>query len=162
MSEKIINKYPDAKTLRFKLEPVGKTEEHFVANRFLEQDKERADSYKKVKGYMDRYYKDLIESVLSNFKFEGKSKADLDKYAGLYFKSDKPDKDIKALDDMETTLCADIAKAFDGDDRYKKLYKSEFIKDILPAYLTDPSEKETVAEFNHFTTYFKLKRCFKI
>ena len=154
MIEKFVNKYPISKTLRFKLTPVGKTEEFFVTNRILENDKARAENYTKVKGYMDRYYKNYIESILSIFKFEGECKDTIERYAQLYFTTSRSDKENGELDNLEKALCVAIANAFSKDERYEKLYKKEFIKEYLPEYLTKKDEKEVVAEFNNFVTYF--------
>ena len=41
--------YPLSKTLRFELKPIGKTLSFIENHGLLEQDKHRADSYKKVK-----------------------------------------------------------------------------------------------------------------
>ena len=65
MKEHFINRYPLSKTLRFSLIPVGETENNFNKNLLLKKDKQRAENYEKVKGYIDRFHKEYIESVLS-------------------------------------------------------------------------------------------------
>ena len=53
------------KTLRFKLEPVGKTEEFIERAQVLENDERRAAEYKKVKDLIDNYHRWFIEQALS-------------------------------------------------------------------------------------------------
>lgn len=60
MKEQFINRYPLSKTLRFSLIPVGETENNFNKNLLLEKDKQRAENYEKVKGYIDRFTKNIL------------------------------------------------------------------------------------------------------
>lgn len=62
------NKYSMSKTLRFRLIPQGKTEEHFE-QKHLKYDVDRAKEYELVKEFIDRYHKTFIEKVLSTEKF---------------------------------------------------------------------------------------------
>lgn len=149
MIEKLINQNSLSKTLRFKLLPVGKTEENFNAKLTLERDKQRTESYKKVKGYMDRYHKYFIESVLSAFVLDR-----VKDYSELYYKSGKTDKDIDEMKKAEAKMRKDISSALTKDSRYKILNKKEFVRELLPKFLSEDEEKNTVAEFYDFTTYF--------
>ena len=99
MKEQFINRYPLSKTLRFSLIPVGETENNFNKNLLLEKDKQRAENYEKVKGYIDRFHKEYIESVLSKARIEK-----VDEYANLYWKSNKDDPDIKAMESLESDM----------------------------------------------------------
>ena len=92
MKEQFINCYPLSKTLQFSLIPVGKTKDNFNKKLLLERDKQRAENYEKVKGYIDRFHKEYIESVLVNARGEK-----IDEYADLYWKSNKDDSDAKAM-----------------------------------------------------------------
>lgn len=76
MKEQFINCYPLSKTLQFSLIPVGKTEDNFNKNLLLEKDKQRAKNYEMVKGYIDRFHKEYIESVLSKAR-KNQSKTEL-------------------------------------------------------------------------------------
>lgn len=60
MKEQFVNRYSLPKTLRSSLIPVGKTEDSFNKNLLLEKDKQRAENYEKVKGYIDRFHKEYI------------------------------------------------------------------------------------------------------
>lgn len=70
MKEQFINYYPLSKTLRFSLIPVGKTEDNFNKKLLLENDKQRAENYEKVKSYIDRFHKEYIKSALANARIE--------------------------------------------------------------------------------------------
>lgn len=150
MKEQFINRYPLSKTLRFSLIPVGETENNFNKNLLLEKDKQRAENYEKVKGYIDRFHKEYIESVLSKARIEK-----VDEYANLYWKSNKDDSDIKAMESLENDMRKQISKQLKSNARYKRLFGKELICEDLPSFLTDKDERETVERFRSFTTYFK-------
>lgn len=147
--DNFINRYPLSKTLRFSLVPIGKTEENFNAKQMLKEDEERAESYEKVKGYIDRYHKSYIESVLSAL-----SLSDLESYAELYYKTGKAESDKKEMTKLEGNLRKQIAAALTKPDRYKAMFKADMIKKLLPEFLTDKEEKDIVDEFEKFSTYF--------
>lgn len=150
MKEQFINRYPLSKTLRFSLIPIGETENNFNKNLLLEKDKHRAENYEKVKGYIDRFHKEYIESVLSKARIEK-----VDEYANLYWKSNKDDSDIKAMESLENDMRKQISKQLKSNARYKRLFGKELICEDLPVFLTDKDERETVECFRSFTTYFK-------
>lgn len=154
MIEKFVNKYPISKTLCFKLTPVGRTKENIKDKMILKQDIELNNNAQIVKGYMDRYYKHYIDSVLSAVSFETEIKGTIERYAKLYFITSRSIKESDDLDKIEKKLCSAIAETFTKDERYKKLNKKEFIKEVLPEYLTDQNEKNIVAKFNKAVTYF--------
>ena len=126
------------------------TAENFKAKLLLAQDEQRAESYKKVKGYMDRYYKKFIDDVLSRVELDG-----LNDYSELYLKSKKTEKENKLLTEKEKSYRKTISKAFKDSPEYKKLMGKDFIREILPSFLSDPTEKDEAAEFYDFTTYFQ-------
>lgn len=150
MKEQFINRYPLTKTLRFSLIPVGETENNFNKNLLLKKDKQRAENYEKVKGYIDRFHKEYIESVLSKARIEK-----VNEYANLYWKSNKDDSDIKAMESLENDMRKQISKQLTSTEIYKKrLFGKELICEDLPSFLTDKDERETVECFRSFTTYF--------
>lgn len=150
MKEQFINCYPLSKTLQFSLIPVGKTDDNFNKKLLLERDKQRAENYEKVKGYIDRFHKEYIESVLVNARVEK-----IDEYADLYWKSNKDDSDAKAMESLENDMRKQISKQLKSNARYKRLFGKELICEDLPSFLTDKEERETVECFRSFTTYFK-------
>lgn len=147
--DKFTNQYSLSKTLRFSLIPIGKTEENFNNALLLEKDKERAQKYDKVKKYIDRYHKHFIDEILSGLQL-----TEIDEYADLYFKSGKSEKDIKAMENLETKSRKNIASAFSKDKRFNSLFKKEIIEEILPSFLTSQEEKDDVLTFYSFATYF--------
>lgn len=151
MKEQFINRYPLSKTLRFSLIPVGETENNFNKNLLLKKDKQRAENYEKVKCYIDRFHKEYIESVLSKARIEK-----VNEYANLYWKSNKDNSDIKAMESLENDMRKQISKQLTSTEIYKKrLFGKELICEDLPSFLTDKDERETVECFRSFTTYFK-------
>lgn len=76
--DNFIKYYSVSKTLRFSLLPVGSTEENFNNKLLLEEDKERAVGYDKVKSYIDDCHRQHIESVLSKVSVDN-----IDNYAEL-------------------------------------------------------------------------------
>ena len=150
MKEQFINRYPLSKTLRFSLIPVGETDNNFNKNLLLKKDKQRAENYEKVKGYIDRFHKEYIESVLSKARIEK-----VNEYANLYWKINKDDSDAKAMESLEIDMRKQISKQLKSNARYKRLFGKELICEDLPSFLTDKDERETVECFRSFTTYFK-------
>ena len=155
MINEFINMYNLSKTLRFSLIPYWETEEYFMKRHLLDEDKERAESYVKVKEYIDRYHRDFIEKVLNTVVLNN-----VDEYSELYFKRNKSDAETKKMDELEAAMRKQISKCFrdysvSGEKIYPLLYKSELIKKLLPEFLTQEEEKTILAQFNDFSTYFQ-------
>lgn len=155
MINEFTNMYNLSKTLRFSLIPYWETEEYFMKRHLLDEDKERAESYVKVKEYMDRYHRDFIEKVLNTVVLNN-----VDEYSELYFKRNKSDAETKKMDELEATMRKQISKCFrdysvSGEKIYPLLFKSDLIKNLLPEFLTQEEEKTILAQFNDFSTYFQ-------
>lgn len=155
MINEFTNMYNLSKTLRFSLIPYWETEEYFVKRHLLDEDEERAESYVKVKEYMDRYHRDFIEKVLNTVVLNN-----VDEYSELYFKRNKSDAETKKMDELEATMRKQISKCFrdysvSGEKIYPLLFKSDLIKNLLPEFLTQEEEKTILAQFNDFSTYFQ-------
>ncbi len=144
------NMYSLSKTLRFSLIPEGKTEENFNLRLLLAEDEKRATEYTKVKNYIDRYHRHYIESVLSKFFLDG-----VDEYAALYYKPNKTDADVKSMEKSEEAMRKVISKVLQSSQEYKRIFGQDIIKDILPQFLTDREEIESVNMFQNFYTYFQ-------
>lgn len=161
MIEQFINRYSLSKTLRFSLLPVGKTEENFDKKLLLEQDEKLAAEYEKVKKYIDRYHKSFIDTSLSQFAELSCSHADdtdfcakINTYAALYYQKNK-DKSAQAKQDaMEANLRKIIAKKMESSDGYNNLFSKALIQEVLPGFLTEAEEKQSVELFKNFTSYF--------
>lgn len=155
MINEFTNMYNLSKTLRFSLIPYWETEEYFMKRHLLDEDKERAKSYVKVKEYMDRYHRDFIEKVLNTVVLNN-----VDEYSELYFKRNKSDAETKKMEELEATMRKQISKCFrdysvSGEKIYPLLFKSDLIKKLLPEFLTQEEEKTILAQFNDFSTYFQ-------
>lgn len=103
--------YPLSKTLRFELKPVGRTLESITASGILEQDKQRANSYVKVKKIIDDYHKAFIETVLGDTKLPytttGKNNS-LEEYYALYMCGTKDEKQKVLFDKVQEYYCKSI------------------------------------------------------
>lgn len=150
------NQYPVQKTLRFKLEPIGKTEKFVERAQILENDERRATEYLKVKEYIDRYHRQFIENALSKplLKTESQGKQDsLEDFIDCY-NNDNSDKRSNNLENIQDKLRAQIVKGFSQLPAFARITKKELIKEDLPQFLKDKNEREIVSHFDEFTTYF--------
>ena len=149
--------YSLSKTLRFELRPIGKTLSFIEKTGLLEQDKHRADSYVEVKSIIDKYHKYFIEKALSDFqlKYESNDKKDsLKEYFYYYKLTNRDENQKKVFEEIKTNLRKQIASRLKSQDQFKRITKSELIKEDLPEFLTDKDEIALVKEFDRFTTYF--------
>lgn len=149
--------YSLSKTLRFKLIPVGKTLEHILASGLLEQDEHRAESYVRVKEIIDNYHKAFIEKVLSDCKLhyeDRRSKDSLEEYYTYYMIGNRNEEQKKVLSEIQEKLRKQIVGCLTADTAYKRIDKKELIKEDLVSFVQTEEEKQLIAEFNDFTTYF--------
>lgn len=145
--KKFINQYPVDKTLKFKLDPVGETDNTIKRNLVLENDKRLAEEYKKVKAYIDRYHRQFIETSLNHDVLDVEGLREIfDCYC-----NDTSEKRSDNLSNMQKKLRKQVGKAFVGKNI---LFDKELICSELPKFLTDENEKKSVARFRDFTTYF--------
>lgn len=168
------NLYQVSKTLRFELRPIGKTLENIEKNGLLDQDEQRAESYKVVKKLIDFYHKHFIDSNLRNFQNAVRTSLQESPETPVAFiealstaqqfigKSDPAQK--KKYEAAQATLRKEIAKNFNT----KRLFGKELIKEDLSNYLCAAAQDgeelpmkmtideclDKVKEFNDFTTYF--------
>lgn len=161
--QQFTNLYPVSKTLRFELKPVGKTIDNIQDSDILKQDKHRHESYQKVKKIIDDYHKSYIDSVftaIDSTEIEANMQKSLRSFAELYRKTNRTQEDEASLDEIKTTLRELIVNTLTGSsdnkpgEAYTNLFKEEMIKTTLPSFVTLPDEKELLAEFKGFTTYF--------
>jgi len=147
--DNLTNKYPLSKTLRFRLIPVGKTMEHFTANRCLEVDEQRAEDYKAAKKIMDRRHRAFIEQVLQGLSLRG-----VEEYAELYYSSEKSDSDRKRMYSLADDLRSQIAVAFTRHADFTALRPYDMVSDGLTDYVDGDSEADIIENFRGFTSYF--------
>jgi hypothetical protein len=143
------NLYQLSKTLRFELKPVGKTLDFIQEKGLLNQDEERAESYKRVKKIIDEYHKVFIDECL-----KGTSIEEIDFFEQLYFKTIKEDVDKKALEALQKKFRKQIAERFTKTDAFKRLFGKELIKEDLAQIVQDESALNDIEDFKNFTTYF--------
>ena len=156
--EQLTNLYPVSKTLRFELQPIGKTRENIEKRGILQQDEERAENYKLVKGFIDEYHKQYIKSRLWNFELplddEGRHNS-LAEYRALYELPKRDAEDEAAFTEVKDNLRAIIARRLtEKGSAYDRIFKKELIREDLIEFLEDENDKEIVRQFADFTTYF--------
>lgn len=152
-----IRLYPLSKTLRFKLIPLRKTLEYIVSNGLLEQDRHRAESYVRVKDIIDNYHKAFIERVLSTFKLQyadRQSKDSLEEYYIYYMVGNKTEEQLKVFSEIQEKLRKQIAGCLVSDPVFKRIDKKELIKEDLVDFVSTEEERQLIAEFKDYTTYF--------
>lgn len=155
--EQFTNLYPVSKTLRFELQPIGKTKENIEKNGILEQDEQRAKDYIIVKGFIDEYHKRYIQDRLWEFKLPLKSEEHLDsleEYQQLYELSKRDASQEVAFTEVKDNLRSIIAKRLTSGSAYDRIFKKELIREDLIEFLEDEESKKLVNQFADFTTYF--------
>lgn len=146
------HQYPLSKTLRFELQPIGKTLENIQKKGLLDKDTSRADSYKKMKKTIDEYHKYFIELSLQEMQL-----SKLEEYLNQYSQS-KEERDEDAFNKIKETLRKEVVKGFSdgkGKELFKNLDKKELIKNDLQTWIKSNDRSDYFdEEFRNFTTYF--------
>ena len=152
------NLYPVSKTLRFELQPIGKTRENIEKNGILQRDEKRAEDYKIVKSFIDEYHKQFIKDRLWSFKLPLHSEGNLDsleEYQALYELSKRNDVQEAEFTEIKDNLRSIIAKRLtESGSSYERIFKKELIREDLIDFLESNEDKDIVRQFADFTTYF--------
>ncbi|MBP5423616.1 MAG: type V CRISPR-associated protein Cas12a/Cpf1 [Paludibacteraceae bacterium] len=150
--------YPVSKTLRFELQPIGKTKENIEKNGILSRDEKRAEDYKIVKTFIDEYHKQFIKERLWGFTLPLISEGHLDsleEYQSLYEMSKRNDSQEAEFSEVKDNLRSIIAKRLtESGSAYERIFKKELIREDLIDFLEKEGDKEIVRQFADFTTYF--------
>ena len=152
------NLFPVSKTLRFELQPIGKTKENIEKNGILQRDEKRAEDYKIVKGFIDEYHKQFIKDRVWSFKLPLHSEGHLDsleEYQELYELSKRNDAQEAEFTEVKDNLRSIIAKRLtESGTKYDTIFKKELIREDLIDSLENNEDKDIVRQFADFTTYF--------
>ena len=144
------NKYSLSKTLRFKLEPVGRTSEYIKRAQIIEEDESRATYVIKMKEIMDDYHKNFIDNVLSRFSFSNSLLSELYNELSSGDSNNRSQNIAKILGNLRK----EVAKAF-SNAKANELKKKEFINVTLKElHKCDPEKSKVIEKFEGFTTYF--------
>jgi len=142
------NLFSTSKTLRFELQPVGKTAQNMA--RIIAEDEDRAEKFKRVKKYADEAHKAFIEECLKNINKEA---------VAYYFKryaecvAEHNDAELERVMDMARKVISDT---FTKNRRYKELSGKDLICKTLMSQVADKADKlADVKDFERFTTYFQ-------
>ena len=151
-------KYSLSKTLRFELQPIGKTLAHIEEKGILTKDNQRAVSYQKMKKTIDAFHKHFIEIALQNLRL-----VNLEKYQTLYLAPTEQKKESKFADELKKVrenLRKEIVAGFKtgpAKEVFDKLDKKELFTEILENWIKEQKEGEDIyfdEGFKTFTTYF--------
>lgn len=147
---KMHNLFSLSKTLRFELQPIGKTKENFEQY-VLENDERKALAYPFVKKYCDEVHKSFISECLQNIdlsSFESELEEYFNTISAKEINNDELDKRKKNLRKI-------VSESFKKDKRYNDMLGekmlSSFVKEL---YKNDEEAMERINEFNKFSTYF--------
>lgn len=149
--------YPMSKTLRFELQPIGKTLENIERKGFIAQDEQRAHEYEIVKDIIDRYHKQFIKMCLYNLKLKQNSDGandSLEEYMELISKVNRSEIENKLFDKVKDNLRKQIGGAFKNGATFGDLFKKELIQEHLVNIAETEEEKRMIENFSKFTTYF--------
>lgn len=179
--EKMFNKFTEQyslfKTLKFEVQPVGKTRENFDMAEILRKDYQRAEDYKKMKIIIDNLHRDIISRVLNNPDIEPQIWVDLhDAYNELQ-KAQKHLNQSKKTDTEEVIVSAreqlrakeeeyeklqknarkQIRSLFTQQPEFinNNLFKEKLLSQILPKFITNEDELRLLDTFQGFSGYFK-------
>lgn len=147
------NLYSVDKTLRFELQPVGKTRENFE-NYILASDEEKDRIFKKVKTYCDEIHKKFINECLESFDTTD-FKSALQAYYELFLKNNRTESEDKKIEESQKKLHKKISECFKKNEHYKGLLGKNMVKEYLPEHYKDDEYKlNEINCFSKFTTYF--------
>lgn len=145
------NKYQVSKTLRFRLEPTGGTDDLLRQAQIIEGDERRNKEAITMKQILDNCHKQIIERVLSDFNFKEHS---LEEFFKVYTRND--DDREKDIENLQSKMRKEIADAFTKQD-VTKLFSSkfkDFVERGLIKYASNEKERNIVSRFKGFATYF--------
>lgn len=134
------NLYPVSKTLRFELIPQGETRAHL--NDLIAEDEQRAEDYKEVKKYIDRYHKWFIDDCLSkvpNSLLGEEMIRLLNKYIEVNNEKDAEGPD-KVQDDLRKLIVkalksgVSLDKDPEQEERFDSLFSEDLVKNVLPVF----------------------------
>lgn len=163
---KFIGKYKVEKTLRFGLEPIGKTEAWMESKGVIANDKKRADNYAIVKNLIDRYHKVCIRESLTGCNLNWTQLSE----AVETYRRCQDTESRKALQKCQDEYRKKIAENFLSFRGFAELTApspSVLIKDTLPYNITSKvhpefsdigdvnSAKQALLLFEGFAMYFE-------
>ena len=119
-------------TLKFELEPVGRTRENLEKSGLLAQDRKRADAYIKVKSLLDEQHKKFLQKVLSQCDLDWLPLAEKLKE----YQRDRQNR--KALEDAQAEYRKKIVKCLEADKIYETLTETT-PKNLFNQMLQDPA-----------------------
>ena len=146
--DQLTNQYSVSKTLRFKLIPIGETEKYFTERQWVAKENIFAEKFDKMKEEIKAYHRFFIDDCLATLKLDGLVESYL-----LYVKKHKTGDEIKSLQALTKKMKNAICFKLKNDERYKKLFKREMIRELLPEFISE-DKKDLITYFKNRTTFF--------
>lgn len=125
------------KTLRFKLIPIGKTQD--TLENIIESDYKRDKAYPIVKGLIDRAYRDLISEGLSENNIKTSDEISFVNYYNQLSKSGE-DRNELDIEKEKNKLIKNLDKLVNKDKNIEHLATKNFIDVITDLYDLDKEE----------------------
>ncbi|MEM3690683.1 MAG: hypothetical protein QXZ40_03085, partial [Candidatus Micrarchaeia archaeon] len=123
--------YKLKKTLRFRLKPIGKTEEFIIERKIIENDEELARDSERAKKIIDEYYRNFIADRLRNTKISLDSLKEYEKKY-LELKKDKKNKNAtKEFSTIQKNLIKEVHDKFFEGTQKNELFEDDLIKNRL-------------------------------
>lgn len=149
--------YSLSKTLRFELEPIGKTSYFIEKKGIISEDKLRSENYQKMKNTIDGFHKYFIELAMENVHL-----THLETFQKLYYASPEEKKNEnfkKQFEEIQKKLRKEIADGFKtgkAKEIFSKINKKELITELLEDWVQKQPNKQYYFDpsFKTFTTYF--------
>lgn len=148
--EKFNGIYSLSKTLRFELVPQGVTLNRLTESGMLEEDGHRAEAYTLVKNLMDDYHRVFIEQTLSRVQEDWDELYD----ALESYRKDNTSENRGKLELVQAKYRKQLNKRFSSAENYKMMFKADMLTKLLPAMAHTDEQKDALAYFNKFATYF--------
>ena len=151
LHDEMHNLFQVSKTLRFELQPIGKTEEYFKQN-ILENDEKKAQAYPFVKKYCDEVHKIFINDCLKKVNKEYLNN-ELVQYSDIYTSKEFDDEILKTC---KNNLRKIISETFTKSDNYKNMLSEKILTVYAKElYQNDTEALDKINQFAQFSTYFK-------
>lgn len=131
--------YPVSKTLRFEAKPIGATLENIIKSGILDNDRHRAESYKKVKKLIDEYHKKFIDKVMCEFSFPDDL---LEEYKNYYFNKKDSEKSKEHFNELQGEMRKQIYNAIKQNEAFKRIDKKELIREDLDEFIRNAEEDQ--------------------
>ena len=133
------------KTIKFRLDPIGKTMKNIQKNNVLVNAQYHADRKKDLKSYTDAFHKSYIDDRLTRTDILGERVFSEETLKTLYNAYKEEDK--KEKEEIFKKFGNDLSDYMQDSEEYKVMEKKEFITEILPKTFAGNKEAQDIFDF---------------